>query len=122
MYTLDDLKYKAEEITSRCPHIPPAIIEFDIDEAKVDNRTWECRRSDSLGQLVIQTETEDNHVLTQLVEKLVREQMEQNDRDNPEGSCIEFRYKGHDSGSGGLHGDGMMDLNQGELEMLRDGG
>ena len=126
MYTLDDLRHRALSVdgaTSRSVHDPPAIIRFEIYEAEeVHLDTGEYSRELELGQIEIQTQTEDNDLLTQLVEKCVCRQMKYNDTDCTMDLAIDLVYKENDLDCDGLGRYGPVALNKEEEEMLATGG
>ena len=77
-------------------------------------------RKTYLGQLQIQTETEYSSVLTRLVEKCVRKQMESTDRSAD--LFIELQYMGFIVTGEGVDKPSQIDLSQEEQAMLVSGG
>ena len=124
VYTVNELKGNiamVDDTIDRRAHDPPAVIRFEIFEAKeIYEAVWE--RDDNVGQLEIQTQTEDNPVLSKLVEKCIRKQMERNDTDCIFDLSINFLYKNRDLCWDGLLDSYEMRLNREELEMVRNRG
>ena len=126
LYAMHELQNKAAAVGGigpRCVHNLPAIIEFMMLKAK-EKIQVEYERDDNLDDywpMAIQTQTEDNYILTKLIEKCVRKRMEHNGSTNPAGMDIAFLYKSHVLYDGVDDGDKIC-LNKKELEMLTTGG